>query len=227
MSTRTTITILVAVVCLTFSFGTEAFAEGQPSAKATCQVADITLIQDTNQQDWTTILSNTIKTANSKDLFIDASLECGLYTQTLVRSKNGVKDTSIATATIKVRVLIDGVEAYPGEVVFGRRQQTLSATLEGMIAGCLTVGDNNNIILDENCVTPEEIELILETMDAAAFNFVMDDLSAGVHEIQVQAMIDTSTSSNTGTAQALATIGKGSVTIEEVRMIKNEDILLD
>lgn len=224
MKTKTTITILfIAAVCLTI-FAAEAFAEGQPSAKATCQVGDITLIQDTN---WTTILSNTIKTANNKDLFIDASLECGLYTQTLVRSKLGVKDTSIATATIQVRVLIDDEEAYPGVVVFGRRQQKLSATLEGMISGCLTVGDNNNVILDPCCVTPEEIELILETMDAAAFNFVQDDLSAGVHEIEVQAKIETSTDANSGTAQALATIGKGSVTIEEVRMIKNEDILLD
>src|SRR5436190_1713320 len=68
-------------------------------------------------------------------------------------------------------VLIDGVPAEPGTVVFGRRSQTLSATLEGAIAGCLSLVTNldgtTSIVVDTNCVAPETIELILESTDAA------------------------------------------------------------
>ena len=223
--------IFAAVISLAISGSVSAASSdaGHPSAKATCKVADITLIDGTTQQGWTTLLSNTIKTANKKDLFIDVSLECGLYTQTLVKSKGGSKDTSKAEAVIKVRVLVDDVPAYPGEVVFSSRMQELSATLEGMIGDCLTIDpeDPNHVIVDLDCVTPEEIELILNTMTANSFNFVENDLSSGVHKIAVQAMIGTTTSAQEGTASATATIGKGTVIVEEVRLIKDEDIVLE
>jgi hypothetical protein len=209
-------------------------AEGYPSAKAACQVANITLIDGSTQTDWTTLLCNRIKTANQKDLFVDVSFECGLYTQTLVRSKGGVKDTSTAEAIVKVRVLVDGEPAFPGDVVFSRRMQELSATLQGIInddALILVDTDGDGIPdavqIDEDLLTPEEIELILDTMTANSFNFVLNDLSSGVHTIEVQAKIDTATSAQEGTASATATIGKGSVTVEEVRLIKDDDIVLD
>jgi len=113
----------------------------QPSAKVTAKTANLTLLPATTTQgQWQTVLANTIKTANQKDLFISASFEVGLFTDTLVRSKLMVSDTSTAQASVKVRVLIDGARVVePGEVVFGRRTQTLSATLEGAIAGCLSI----------------------------------------------------------------------------------------
>jgi len=43
-------------------------------------------------------MSSKIKIANEKDLFMNVALECGLYTQTLVSSKRGISDTSIASA---------------------------------------------------------------------------------------------------------------------------------
>ena len=219
---RFMIGILVMVVLMTFGFS-NAFAG--PSAKATAKVGDINII-DATDLGWKTIMKNTIKTANQKDLFIDVSLECGLYTHTLVKSKGGVKDTSSAEAKIKVRVKIDDELAYPGNVVFAERYQELSATLEGQIAECLTVDVDGNVTLDDECVTPEEIELILDTMNANSFNFILDDLSAGDHVIKVQAKITSDTDVDTGAANAWATIGKGSVTVEEVRLIKDEDIEL-
>ena len=213
---------------------------GHPAAKATCQLSEITLIdwadvddlqaEDPNVGDWEPLLSNTIKTANKKDLFIDVSLECGLYTRTLVKSKGGNKDTSSAEAAIQVQVLVDGQPAHPGPVVFSRRMQQLSATLEGMIGDAMTVDDNNNVIIDPNLVEEEEIELILETTTANSFNFVKDDLSSGVHTIEVQARIGFPVDENTsqqGQTEARGMIGKGSVTVEEVRLIKDEDILLE
>ena len=107
------------------------YAQSQPSAKVTAKTANLTLLPSTTGTGgWQTLLSNTIKTANQKDLFIGASFEVGLYTQTLVSSKNMVKDTSTADAKVQVRVLLDGTRVIePGNVVFGRRKQTLSVLL--------------------------------------------------------------------------------------------------
>jgi len=223
---RKSILIALAVV-LAVALGAGAVwaSSSQPASKATAKVGDIAVI-DSTEMGWTTILEQDIKAPNGKDLFIDVSLQCGLYTQTHVKSKGGVKDTSTADAMISVRVLVDGTPAEPGEVVFSRRYQELSALLQGQIP---LVWDETlgRYVIDEGELTYEEIELILDTMDAHAFNFVAPDLTfSGVHTIEVQAMIEADTSKQEGTASAMATIGKGSVTIELVRMIKGEDIEL-
>jgi len=202
----------------------------QPSAKVTAKTANLTLVKDTTGTGgWQTLFSNTIKTANQKDLFISASFEVGLYTDTLVSSKNMVKDTSSAEATVQIQVLLDGTAVEPGSVVYGRRKQTLSATLEGAIANCLTVDPTTgSIILDPTCVQPEIIELILDTMDAASFNFVAVDVPQGIHTISVQASIGTltTTTSTGGSASAHALVGKGSMTVESVRLIKDPNVVL-
>lgn len=218
---RLTTAAVAASACLLGLASVPAIAQ---SAKATAKVGDVNVLNQTTLG-WTTILSNTIKTANQKDLFIDVSLETGLYTQTKVKSV-GNKDTSSAGATIKVQVLVDGVPAYPGEVVFDQRVQTLSATLGGILENCTDSNGDGDIDLNECTLAPEEIELILDTMAAHSFNFIMDDLAAGEHSVEVQATIGTSSSSGAGSASANATIGNGSVTVEEVRLIKNEDIEL-
>ena len=221
--------ILVSCLALVLSLG-EVNAQNQPSAKVTAKTSALNLIPETTgTSDWVTILANRIRTPNNKDMFIGVSLEVGLFTQTQTRSRNQQSDTSLARAQVEVRVLVDGVIAEPGAVVFGRRSQTLSATLEGAIAGCLSLVTNLDgsvsIIVDPDCVTPEIIELILESMDAATFNFVAVDVPVGVHTISVQARIRTNTSAQQGTATALATVGKGSMTVESVRLIKNEDVV--
>ena len=220
MKTRKFVNVLLAVGFLGLA-STSALAQ---SAKATAKVGNVNVLNQTSLG-WTTILSNTIKTANQKDLFIDVSLETGLYTQTEVKSR-GNKDTSSAEATIKVQVLVDGVPAYPGDVVFDRRAQTLSATLGGILENCTDSNGDGDIDLNDCTLAPEEIELILDTMAAHSFNFIMDDLRPGEHTVEVQAMISTSSSSGAGSASANATIGNGSVTVEEVRLIKDEDIQL-
>ncbi len=203
-------------------------SNSQPASKATAKVGDIYIINSTDMA-WDTILEQDIKTPNQKDLFIDVSLECGLYTQTHVKSKGGNKDTATAEAMVKVRVLVDGDEAYPGKVVFNYREQTLSAKFMGIFTGeCLDVDPvNHTVTINYTCLEPEELNLTLDTMSANSFNFIMDDLTSGVHTVEVQAMIDTTAVAGAGTAEAWATIGRGSVTIELVRMIKGEDILLE
>lgn len=198
-------------------------ATGHPSAKATSKIGATTFL--TTADTWTTILSNTIKTSNQKDLFMCVSLVSALATSTTAKSKNGETDTESANAGVEVRVLVDGVPAAPGSVVFAKRKQTLSAKLQGIISGALTQDAEGNLIIDPTLVTEEEITLILETMSANAFGFVMGDVVSGVHRVEVQVMIQTGTSSSDAAASAL--VGPGSLTVESVRMIKGEDILLE
>ena len=228
---------MVAMLALSLAVVSGYAQTSQPSAKVTAKTANLTLLPPTTTQgEWHTVLANSIKTANQKDLFISASFEVGLYTDTLVKSKLMVSDTSTAKADVKVRVVLDlgtGAERVvePGEVVYGRRSQTLSATLEGAIAGCLSVVTNLDgslgIVLNQACVQPEVIDLILDTMDAASFNFVAVDVPQGVHTVSVQAQINTTGTVQNGTFEAKALVGKGSVTVESVRLIKDPNVVLD
>ena len=198
---------------------------GQPSAKFAYSSSSLALIKQTSGTNgWVTILSTPIKTPAAKEVYVSASLEAGLFTQTLVKSKNNKKDTSTASVAIQVQTLIDGTPMPPGTVTYAARTQTLSATLEGAIGGCLTTVTNadgtTSIVVDQDCVTPEEIELILSTLNAASFNFVASDVPVGTHMISLQARITSSTSVDTGTATAEALVGKGTMIGQVVRATK-------
>ena len=235
--TKTKNSPLILVLLALSLAAVSGYAQSQPSSKVTAKTANFTLLPPTTAQgQWQTVLANSIKTASQKDLFINACFEVGLYTDTLVKSKLMVNDTSTAVASVQVRVVLDLNTAAervvePGEVVYGRRSQTLSATLEGAIAGCLSIVTNLNgslsIILDPACVQPEVIQLILDTMDAASFSFVAVDVPQGIHTVSVQAQIATSGTVQNGTFEARALVGKGAVTVESVRLIKDPNVILD
>src|SRR5437879_3846452 len=93
-----------------FFASTAAFAQ---SAKVTAKVGSIIQVDaDTNSSPsglspWHNILNNTLHTSQQKDLFVSVSLECGLLTDTTVRSKNGTSDTSVAAASVQARVIVD------------------------------------------------------------------------------------------------------------------------
>ncbi len=199
------------------------------SAKVSAQTADFVLLPPTNSTGgWQTILAANIQTAMNRDLFIGASLEVGLFTSTTSKSKNLATDVSLSKAQVDVQVLVDGTPAQPGMVVFGRRSQQLSTTLEGAIGNCLTVVTNldgtTSVVVDTNCVTEETIELIIDSTDAASFNFVAPDVPVGPHTVVVQARVDTSTDALAGSAEAMATVGKGSLTVESVRLVRGAQV---
>jgi len=216
-----------ASIVATLTFGlTNASASSAPlpqaSSKATCAVSDVYLMDSTASAGWTTVLSSTIKTANKSDIFCDVSLESGLTTRTQVASKGGKKETATAEGEIRVRCLINGHLAYPGEIVFDSRTQELSATFQGIIEECFVTNEDGSVTLDEDCIEAEEIELITSTMGANSFNFIYGDCEPGTHTLEVQACVITSAYAESGTANAYGMIGKGSCTVEEVRMANSE-----
>jgi len=218
------IAIVLAVVLVAMIGATGVFAQENPnaSAKATAQIAELEVVSASaaegeevnwNSSDVAEILTQTIKTANDKDLFIDVSLLSGLYTETNVKSKGGNKDTSGAAGAVLVAVFVDGDMAFPGyPIVFEGRVQVLTATLGGYFV--------------DDVLTPEEIGLIIGTLSANSFNFIVQDLDSGMHEVVVKAACVTGAFSQQGSAAAVAAIGLGSVTVEEVRMVKGEDAII-
>jgi len=205
---------LAILLLLSLGIGGAFAAENyNASAKATAAVTGVVVL-DTADYPKAKILENTIKTANKKDLFIDVSLQCGLYTQTKTSAKTGGgKDKSTAQATITVYVEVDGHTIYPANaVVFADRYQELSQELRANLAPGEWV--------------ESDIELILRTMNANSFNFIVTDLDPGTHTVTVYGKIETAATSGSGSASALGTIGMGSVTIEEVRMVQDDEITM-
>ena len=227
--------IVLAAVLATFG-ATSAFALA--SSKFAAQLSDLTLVESTTAADWTTVLNTSIKTPNKKDLLIGGSLETALFTQTQVKGRNGSTTSSSATATLEVRLLIDGkaydsdsqTGAFPPKVVYDKRAQTLSATLGGVIVSCKDLNADGIITVATECtVTDEMIELILQTMSAHHFNYVVKNLTPGVHKVELQVRVGTDTAiddslGGSGTASATAGVGRGSLTVEEVRAINQVEL---
>ena len=202
--------------------------QNQPAAKATAKIGYVYALE---KEVPTVILSQAIKTPNGKGLFIDVSVECGLLTNTLVQSKKGNKTTAKAEASVMVWVTVDGEYADPGHVTFCKRTQELTATFSGLLSACV---DPMTGIIDPNCVAilePEEVGLLLDTMTANSFNFYYGVELSGVHTVDVWAQIGTPVSviglDPGASFAAEALIGRGSVTIDLVRLIKDEDVVVE
>jgi hypothetical protein len=219
------VSTLAIVAVFAMCGATPAFAG--PSSKFAAAASNVTLVpMSVGSVPWKTVLSTSIKTPNKKDLLIGASFETALYTQTQVKGKNGSTDAASASATLEVRLLIDGVAnvAYPNWVVYDKRAQTLSATLGGVISSCQDLNGDGVITVGTECVvTDEMIELILETMAAHHYNFIVANLSSGTHTVEVQVRIDTTDGAGAGTASAMAGVGRGSLSVEEVRATNAPD----
>jgi hypothetical protein len=162
-----------------------------------------------NNGQWFTVMSASLKSSTNKTFFVSPSLVTGLYTNTQVKGNNSTasSQTATAVASVAVRVLLDCTNcAGPGQpqgataavytaagspdsggsgVVFDARIQQLTATLgQAITTGCL---DLTNLT---NTCTPEQIDLILSTTSAHTFNFILPQVGSGVHTVTVQARLD-------------------------------------
>ncbi len=191
-------------------------------------------------------MSVDIRVPSQEDLVFDVALQCSLTTDTTVKSKGGKdRDTSTAEAGVKVRVRIehlddgvvvgDPIYAEPSAdidadensgVTYCNRNQVLSAKLQGIIENLACFVDDDEDpetppVFDPDAagclLTDEEIQLVLSTLSAHAFNFFTYDLTSGDYRVTVEANPSTSTSVQQGDANAIALVGLGSMIIDEVR----------
>lgn len=184
---------------------------------------------------WVTVLRTNIKTPNLKELAIGVSMQCGIITDTTVRSVGGDKDTSAAQARIKIRVkitqpdnsvvyaepdngadLADLLPAGPG-ITYCDRYQRLEAKFAGL--DCTT-----DFFGTVSCEDPEELRLILKTLNANHFNFLHANAVPGVQTIEVQAKAEAGVvlgGTALGEAGAEAFVGAGALSVETIRMVKD------
>ena len=190
--------VLCVASALGMATGQAQASDQQPSAKVTAKTASFTLIPfTTGTGGWVTILENDIKTAEMKDLFVTASLEAGVWTTPAVPGTG----TSEAHAKLEARALVDGNEIEPGPAVYADRVQTLTTLLS----------------------FDEMIDLMMRTVHAASFSWVGIDIPVGVHRVTIQARVVTD---GFGTFFASGGVGKGTMTVESVRLIRGEDVPL-
>ncbi len=108
-------------------------------------------------------------------------------------------------------------------IVFCDRIQMLNAKFSGL--NCAIESTTGGHL---TCALPEELRLILKTLNANSFNFVAADSAQGEYTVVVQAKTSAHVSDPTATGslgRANAYIGAGSVAIESVRMIKGEEVV--
>ena len=248
---------LVFALAITLGYG---IALAEPSAKATAQLGDLSILElsgsggagvmDSDDTGWVTIFKQDIKTPNGKDLFINVSLECGLTTDTKVMSRKLARAVAEAEAVVEVRVLVDDVPVPVNgntptpdtDITFARRNQQLIAEFAGDFSNCMTADTTTGeVTVDWTCVDYETLQLILDTMSANSFNFIVPNLIADLHTVKIEAKLSYKADGNLvqeeieqelydmaeGSAVARAYLGNGSVTIETVRMIKGEDVIVD
>jgi hypothetical protein len=241
--------LLLSFLVLALVTSTAALGGNLPSSKATVSLgeayalgkalaeADPNSTTSAVDTGWVTISRSYIKTPNMKDLSFDVAMQCGLVTYTEVKSKGGNKDTSQASGTIRARVKVTGEDgtvrfAEPLEenladngVTYCHRFQTLSAVFQGIIENCIAL--DGTIDLTDECLEPEEVSLLIGTLNAAAFNFLLPDLSPGIQRIEVQARALASADlfdAQQGRSRGEAFVGVGSMRIETIRLIKDIDL---
>jgi len=163
----------------------------QPSAKVTAKTSDVVLIGPT-----TTMSDYVSVLCNDIKTANQKDLFITAALEVGLFTRTVVPPNAEARAAVHVRVQLDGQDVEPGVVIYGRRIQTLRSD--------------------------ETIELSLgQSLDAASFSFVAVDVPQGIHQICVQARVETG---GFGTFSAEGAVGKGTMTVESVRLIKGEDV---
>lgn len=226
----------------------ESGAASLPSSKAAVsmgQLIDLGALASTTGSSladttYKTVMTALIKTSNQADLSADVAVQCGLVTDTTVKSKTGTSDSSSAKGSVTVRVKTTnqstsqvryfyptesgGTESNPAGVTYCSRVQQLDAKFAGLnCTADLTTG----VV---TCTDPESLQLILATLNANSFNYLLPDMSPGVWKIEVQARAKSAVSlsgSGLGAASANAFVGLGSTRVETLRLIKDANTSVD
>jgi hypothetical protein len=200
------------------------------SARYTVRIRELMLLPDvttptanqTASGEWKDLLHTTLTTGQRKNLMMEVSLEAGLHTAAPARAPSGTGTP--ARGLLEIRVLVDGTPVAPGTVLLTERAQHLLNRLGDVLGSCTDSDANGTIVADECIFTGEEQRRVRSALDTYALSFALDDVDTGTHDLRVQARVSVSTQGASGSASAGAWIGRGAVSIEEVRLVKSFDI---
>jgi len=113
----------------------------------------------------------------------------------------------------------DSDAADPDGVTYCNRFQELAVSFENLV--CLSDETENP---DDECIIA--VSLLLETLNAHAFNFVMPDVSSGPKQIEVQARATANADvfgDSLSSARGEAFVGMGSTLVETLGLVKSYD----
>jgi len=205
--------VVIMSICLSFA---NTFAG--PSGKVVWNVRDVDIVipmkaatencPDGDTGEWEEIFTNTIKAPKAKDLIISVSLECEVSTNS--RVKPGTPVVSEALVEVLVQVLVGDVVAEPGEVIFARRFQAL------------VFKNPDDSVPDLVMVTANH------TVTANSFNFIVEDVPKGNHDITVEAKIIACQVIGDQCQmhpETTVSLGKGTVAVESVKILKEKDFI--
>ena len=105
-----------------------------------------------NDSNWHTVLCTTIKNPTADDdLYINVS-QVTTITTTNATSTSTSTLISSGNAKLQMRVLVDGVEARPGAIVFDERLMTLTSSLQSFLSLSCTATPTPETIITTSCV---------------------------------------------------------------------------
>ncbi|GAC1438552.1 MAG: hypothetical protein NVSMB58_33990 [Terriglobales bacterium] len=190
------------IALLVFTASVTAFSLGQSPNATRSAVADVRPVNMVLNGNWKTILAASMKRPGNKDLFLDVTAECGLFT--------GNQMDPFADATVEVQVLVDGQAATPGPVSFCGKSNGFVSPFS-MLANC------SSSSLSSCGLTSSELNTIELSLRSHAFNFLYVNLPNGINSIVVQARVNEDSS----VGPAYGVIGKGSLEVTAQNLKNN------
>jgi hypothetical protein len=106
-----------------------------------------------NDGKWHTVLDTSIKNPTADDdLFIGVSQVTTITTTNVTSTSSTPNVISSGNAKLMMRVLVDGVEARPGPIVFDERLMTLTSSLQSFLSLSCTATPTTQTIITTSCV---------------------------------------------------------------------------
>jgi len=170
---------------------------------------------------WITVVSTQIQPPGGQDLFIGFSTQTSLVD---ISNQGGSVTPASATFTeevneIQARVLVDGVAATPGAVVYDALIRSLSDRLANPITSCHEVAETGVV----TCTFGSDfLEQLIETAGVRSFNFIMRDVTPDDHSIVAQVRLRAtnfrSPNAPPNSSSIAAVVGPRTLTVEQVKL---------
>lgn len=208
------------------------------TATMSCQNIFTGAKENTTSDNFVTVMHKSVQLSASQSLFVSPSLVTGLYTSTKNNGGNNTKtQTSTSTSVAEGGVFMRAVlVSSSGKVIVGEPVASCSAdailgcyknssnvygvtlnqrvqTLTSALSSCITSSTG------VDCNTSEFVGLVLQTTSAHTFNFIFSNVGQGTYALKIQAAVNSSATTDNGTAVGAAAFGLGDVLINTVRLV--------
>lgn len=180
-----------------------AFAQGQPAAQSAEDFGNVNITFVENR--WTDLFQQVIKTPEQKDLFLSATVECGL----LMADSSNYPD-----AVVRLTITVDGRTANPGRFEICGKTNDLAPKFSELMT---CTGSSGKAKWSDCSLSSEQINMLRRSLRTTTANFVLKDVGVGVHTVKVKAFLE-----NSSGQPARAIVGDGTLMIDIVRLVKGE-----